>query len=284
MIVRDRAPARRRPRLALAVAYQESGLEPAAGLRGQRHRRHAGHPHRRASGPRAWSGAGSTCSRRQDNVTAGVVILRALDALGTGPHREGRRRPTTRAWRRAEARHVRRHQGLRAQRHGAPCARCHVMRGQCGDRGRVPDDLTYTPAVSSVRRRAHRARARRPLRASVAHRRRRDGDRLPGRRRAARPRRRAEGHAPATWCTTRRSSRRFSREAALGAPGSPTPASSPVFDQGEDDGDDVPRHGVRARPDAARGHAGGGAADARGPPSTSSSRYCTRSARRTAPA
>ena len=59
------------PGLALAVGLAGVRLEPATGVRRQRHRHHAGRPGHRASGPPPWPAAGWTCSRPADNVTAG---------------------------------------------------------------------------------------------------------------------------------------------------------------------------------------------------------------------
>ena len=71
------------PALAQAVAFQESGFNHARRLPRQRDRHHAGHPAPRGSGRRSSSAASSTCVNPDDNVTAGVAILRAL--VGNAP-------------------------------------------------------------------------------------------------------------------------------------------------------------------------------------------------------
>ena len=98
------------PKLALAVGWQESGWNQRQVSVANADRRHAGHPLLRPVGLRAWPGARSTCSSTQDNITAGVVILRSLTRSATNldqaiaGYYQG-------LYSVQQQRHVRRHQG-----------------------------------------------------------------------------------------------------------------------------------------------------------------------------
>ena len=117
MIVRHRAPAGGRPPPRPGHRLPGVGLEPAAGLPRQRDRRHAGDPRRAASGPPALVGRRLDLLKTSDNITAGVVMLRSLGRSTNSMEK------TVAAYYQglagaAEARHVQRHQAVRAQRHG----------------------------------------------------------------------------------------------------------------------------------------------------------------------
>ena len=145
------------PRLALAIAYQESGwnqraVSPANAVGVMQVIPQAG-----ALGVRASSVAAWTCSRpRTTSPPAWSCCGRwAADEQHGGDRRgllPGPRRP-------AEARDVHRHQAVRPHRHGA--AQDHVMHRRGGDGHRVRN---YVHSYGVIhRRRAHRAHPRRAL-------------------------------------------------------------------------------------------------------------------------
>ena len=266
------------PRLALAVGWQESGWN-------QRQVSVANAIGVMQVIPSSGQWASEMAGRRlnllntQDNITAGVVILRSLTRSANDP-RPGHRRLLPGAVLGAEARDVRRHQGLRRGRQGPPRPDVSDVTavprpGQDAGHGhrthgpacaRWPAlDLLHFAGVFRCHRVPARACARRALPRPVAHRRRRNGVGLPRPGHPARPRRRPEGDAPRPR-PGRGVRQPVPPRGALGGAAVATPTSSSVFDQGEDDGQHVPGHGVRPRPDPARGDAGRGPAHAAGGP------------------
>ena len=101
------------PRLALAVAWQESGWSQRQVSVANAIGRDAGDPRARAAWASALAGRRLDLLNTQDNVTAGVVILRSLTRAAAS-RGAGRRRLLPGAALGAGARDVRRHAGLRA--------------------------------------------------------------------------------------------------------------------------------------------------------------------------
>ena len=109
MIVADRPQARGRHPAGPGDRLPGVGLEPARGLPRQRRRRHAGHPAGRRVGLEL-VGRRLDLLKTQDNITAGVVMLRALRTLHR-QHGAGGRGLLPGPGRAAAARDVQRHQG-----------------------------------------------------------------------------------------------------------------------------------------------------------------------------